>query len=437
MLTIYNEGVPSVNRDREGTISSDQTPLEKNSIHPDVTKSHVNSPTSHRHSTSNVRNYDDSTSSTGGTTRITCPPTVVNGLDFLKVSLWFEWLSPQFFDELDRLKHIAQQGSEQSIPFHVPGNFDWNLFRTGTSQYNYRLTCGDITLLFNKRSHDGSFPTARVEIGSISCWSPGYYHIFNRVIRWLKLLDGHLKKLRISEVHLAADFIGTDINKLGIQCKDRWITKAHNFNTHEIRNDFSGITIGKNTLMLRIYDKVLELRNSECKQKVFSDVWNCKPFDSLPVTRVEFQLRRKVLNEFEGKINTTNDLVNGLQSIWNYCTQTWAKFCSKKVDRNHNQSKSQNSTFWNDVSNTNWSGTHKIERKKQRPNKNIDQLINNIAGLAMSVSAFYVNDPEDIDSIVGIQRDLVDSALYRKYKEDKHAFTTKMKRKRNEIYTNI
>ena len=35
----------------------------------------------------------------GGKTRITCPPLVVRGLDFLKISFWLEWHTPTLFQE--------------------------------------------------------------------------------------------------------------------------------------------------------------------------------------------------------------------------------------------------------------------------------------------------------------------------------------------------
>jgi hypothetical protein len=110
-----------------------------------------------------------SANSSGGKTRITCPPIVVNGLDFLKVSFWLDWDSTELFRELEALKTFVQLTEENSTPYHAPGGFDWNLHRTGTSRYNFRLTSGDLTLLLNTRRSDGVVPTARLEIGSLSC----------------------------------------------------------------------------------------------------------------------------------------------------------------------------------------------------------------------------------------------------------------------------
>ena len=374
---------------------------------------------------------------TGGKTRITCPLTVVNGLDFLKISFWLEWDSGDLFGDLDHLKEYIQCGEDNSASFHVPGGFDWNLHRTGTARYKYRLTTGDLTLLLNRRRSDGVVPTARLEIGSLSCWSPGFFPIYERIIRWLKVLGASIIRESISEVHLAADFVGTNINFLHIEDEARWVSRVHKFNIHKDRRKLSGITLGKGNIMLRVYDKVLELQNSPHKQIVFAEIWGTEIYTERPVTRVEFQLRRSVLKEFENKIETVKSLLFSLKALWQYCTLSWCRFCQQAVDRNHNQSKAKNSAFWDTASSLEWTGVQNIERKKRRQNKSIDQIKANMRGIAMTVSAFYDPHPEDLDHIVGISQDILRDELTKLYKDDLPTFTERMKRKRNEIYSNI
>lgn len=416
MSTSYNEGASSVNLDRD--VPSNQAA--------------VSSILTENSSSAQILEVKPE-----GKTRITCPIRVVNNLDFIKLGLWFDWSSPQFLDELESRKNTVQQTELSSISYHVPGGFDWNLHRTGTSRYTFRLTTGDITLLLNRRNSDAVVPNVRLEIGSVSCWSPGYYHTIQRVLQWLKALGGSLKKMKISEIHLAADIIGTDINNLNIENENRWITAAHKFDTHKNRRKFSGVTIGRDKLMLRIYDKVLEVKNSSFKQQVFSEIWGSNPYNQYPVTRVEFQVRREVLKQFGPKTDTINGLVDSLQSIWKYCTQNWARFSGKAVDRNHNQSKSINSPFWNDVSCAQWTGTDKIERQKRRENKNYEMLLSTMTGCALSLAAFDDPAPEDIDHIIGLTQKILSQNITKLYKEDLSKFIEKMKCKRNEIYVNI
>ncbi|MFT5700262.1 MAG: hypothetical protein ACI8ZB_003134 [Desulforhopalus sp.] len=373
----------------------------------------------------------------GGKTRITCPLTVVNGLDFLKVSFWLDWDSNTLFRELESLKVHLQTGEEKTFPYHAPGGFDWNLHRKGTQNYSYRLTSGDLTLMFNNRKSDGVVPNARLEIGSVSCWSPGFFTIYERIYSWLQALGATFVRESVSEVHLAADFINVDIKSLEIENEDRWVSKVHKFDIHNHRRKLSGITLGKGNIMLRVYDKVLELQNSPHKQIVFSEIWNSIPYDKHPVTRLEFQLRRTVLKQFENKIETVKDLLFALNALWKYCTQSWSRFCKQTVNRNHNQSKALNSDFWQSVVNVSWSGVHEIERKKRRQNKNLDQIRSNMRGMAMTMSAFYDANPEDLDHIIALCQKLLAEDLTRLYKDDQHTFIERMKRKRNEIYVNI
>lgn len=195
--------------------------------------------------------------------------------------------------ELDRLKELAQSTDKDCLPLHFPGGFDWNVHRTGTSRYNFRLTSGDLTLLINKRGSDGVVPTTKLDIGSVSCWSPGFATIYERVKRWLEVLGAKVVKEIVSEVHLTADCINTDISKLDIDNEDRWVSRVHKFSIHKDRRRLSGIVLGKGDIMLRIYDKVLELAYSPHKQEVFAEMWGFFIYNQSPVTRVEFQLRRE------------------------------------------------------------------------------------------------------------------------------------------------
>ena len=109
---------------------------------------------------------------------------VSRGLDFLKVSLHVKW-SPAYFGQflgtLDQKKKQAQDTELDCIPIFEESGFDWNLSRSGTRLYTFRMTSGDITLLFNRRPHNQKIPNCRVEIGSLSCLS--LIHISQGIVR--------------------------------------------------------------------------------------------------------------------------------------------------------------------------------------------------------------------------------------------------------------
>lgn len=154
-------------------------------------------------------------------------------------------------------------------------------------------------MFLNRRDSEDNIPNVILEIGSESCWAPGFHKIYRDFVGWLRLLSGTVQKEIVSEVHLAVDIIGYAIGDLNVQDKDFWIAKAPHFTKYEKHRQLTGIAIGKNQLMLRVYDKVKEIRNSGTKQDTFSEFWNVENYDDKPVARVEFQIRRKVLKDLK------------------------------------------------------------------------------------------------------------------------------------------
>lgn len=406
---------------------------------------------------------------------------VTRGLDFLKVSFWIKW-DPKFFGEflgrLDVAKKQVQDTELDCIPVFDENGFDWNLYRTGAKMYPFRIKSGDITLLFNRRKEDGKIPNCRLEIGSLSCWSPGFYAMYNRVKAFLSAYGGDVSKERVSEVHLTADFIGTDIKTTSIENRAHWISLARDHGDHDklpvskrdsepepdeldfdrryTSNRFSGLGIGCGDLMLRIYDKVLELKRSRAtnKQQVFSEIWGAKTYDAQPVTRVEYQIRRPKLRQFvdlshveikDGKrvfhvdelkngkrIDTVFDLVNSLKSLWAYLTTEWTRHSSSPVNRNHNQTKSKVSEFWQMVQAVVWTGVFGYVRTHPVKHKDIEMLRKQARGILMSVCASLEVKPDDIDKIVYLCQGMIEEDLHA-YFEDEKAFIDKMTTKRNEF----
>ena len=383
-------------------------------------------------------------------------------VDFYKTSFHVKWDGrvSDLLPILDFMKKQVQETELECIPVFKEHGFDWNLYRSGTRYYTYRIKSGDVTLLFNRRSHDQKIPNCRLEIGSLSCWSPGFYEILKRVKTFLSLHGGEVVKEIVSEVHLAADFIGTDIKTTDLDNRSHWVALARKggdhdglvvqkrdpepdpdvleFDRHYTNHHFSGVHIGKGNLMLRIYDKVAELKGSRAthKQQIFSEIWGVKNYDELPVTRVEYQLRRPKLREFsdsEGnQINTAVDLVNAMKSLWGYLTSEWTRHADKPVDRNHNQTKAKVSEFWQMVQAVVWTGVFGYVRTHPVKHRDIVMLRKQARGILMSVCASLEVKPDDIDKIVYLCQEMIEEDLHAFF-EDEQAFIKKMETKRNEF----
>ncbi|WP_319548104.1 hypothetical protein [Desulfogranum marinum] len=379
----------------------------------------------------------------GSQARIACDPLVASlptkvhrGLDFLKVSFWIDFSSSRLFEILEFMKRQLQDSEFDQAACFAEYGLKWNLHRTGTKMFKFRLSMGDVTLMLNKRKADGVIPTARLEIGSLSSQT-NFYSIYEDVLKWLEYYEGTVVTEKVSEVHLAADFIGVDIRTLGIQDEDKWIHRSTNFLQRNYYRKLNSVTIGHGNFMLRIYDKVLELKRSDHKQEVFAELWSQNKFDQAPVTRVEYQIRRPVMREFATKkdgfrIVTVKDLMLSLSGLWKYCTTDWSKFMSTVVDRkNKHQSRADYSEFWKIVRAVVWTGVHEINRQTPTKHKNIDALRKQARGIFMSIMAFFVEEPDNIDKIVSLSQDLLEEDLHQFF-ENESKFIKRMKVRRAE-----
>jgi len=94
------------------------------------------------------------------------------------------------------------------------------------------------------------------------------------------------------------------------------------------------LSIGKNKILCRIYNKELEIHQQSRKFWMF-DIWGISkaPKDS-KIIRVEFQIRREVIKELG--LDTVNDLFDKIAGLWNYCTEKWLKF-QARPGKHHTQ----------------------------------------------------------------------------------------------------
>ncbi|MBU0730402.1 MAG: hypothetical protein KKE17_05560 [Proteobacteria bacterium] len=364
-------------------------------------------------------------------TRITCAPRVVMCFDKLKVGLNVFWRNPAFLDRLEVIKQKAQEGENDSIPVEIEG-FNFNCMRTGTSRYTYRLISGDISVLLNRRKHNDRTPNVRIEIGSISCWSPGYKKLYSDLKKILSIFSGSIVKEIVSEVHLAVDLLNVDINSLPISDQDHWISRAHKFTSNYDHKKFTGITQGKGNLMLRIYDKIMELQNQNNKQKAFKDIWRLKSLENAAVTRIEFQVRRPVLREFKPSINTLENLENTLTSLWQYLSLEWSQLTLNPVDRNHNQSRAVIHPLWEFIQSLEWDGDTIVKRSKVYSLKDELRLRKLFAGVGKSISVLYECKPDDIEKIINTTQGIIENDIREQFSENPSEFIQNMQRKIND-----
>lgn len=98
--------------------------------------------------------------------------------------------------------------------------------------------------------------------------------------------------------------------------------------------------------------------------------------------RVEFQLRRGVLKEFD--VSTVEELLQRIDGMWAYCTQKWLTLCRPNGP---NVSRWGLTRKWRGVQSAKFHQvTSPLVRKKVREG-NLHRMLNQSAGLNLSIGA--------------------------------------------------
>ena len=88
-------------------------------------------------------------------------------------------MKTDYFDVL--LIHSIEKDEDiDSYPVEI-GGVSWNCMRIGTKFFSYRLIRGDIRLLISSRDSEARIANTHLEIGSMSCWVPGYLKVFETI----------------------------------------------------------------------------------------------------------------------------------------------------------------------------------------------------------------------------------------------------------------
>lgn len=398
--------------------------------------------------------------------RLTRGVEISTGLDRLKVGFYVEFSNERLFDRLCEAKARSQE-TRSVVPIQLGPDFDqyYNCHATGKNGgYAFHISRADVNVFISTRKDFMDTPNVWVDIGSISCWVPGYNTVINQINKLIYLYNGIVRKNSVSEVHLCVDSIGQDIRELGLENYRHWITRANKFFSYydHSRQTFSGITwnqsegdlgdlssytgsvtetgitVGQGDIMLRVYDKILEIEKNEAKKSLFASVWNREDLEGVHVTRTEFQLRKTVLKQF--RIKTLQDLHKKLSSLWSYCVTDWARLCTEPFDReNRHQDRAKIHPWWQRLQELQWAGQENASRKQCMPTKNERQLEDMLVGVALNLAAIHGYTGDNHDHISIWCQEAIASALAIKAKKidektGKSELQTRMEQKVNEVW---
>ena len=348
-----------------------------------------------------------------GGDRISSPLQVANfGTDTIYINYHIAWEAmDRIFPLLEELKAWLQSGTDQeaNVKYGNTSLFSFNLQRGGSKHYQYILKTGDITFLLSPRSHISTQPNACLQIGSISS-QEGIRETVKAFRLWVHHHGGTIFQEAVSRIDICTD-VKEDIRKTNIEDYEKHICRTSRCDLHTCDRQLSGVTVGRGNIMLRVYDKVLEMEQKKAFEKklFFKRLWG--GYDG-PVTRVEFQLRREVIKDIFPKDSRFEVVMDKISELWKYLTCNWFRQASGKVDRvNKHQSRCEISKFWEIVQASASSGENKVTRNRRQIHIDIPALKKMVRGCMLTIAAGLGHAVEDFFGIMSTCRDILENEV--------------------------
>jgi hypothetical protein len=229
-------------------------------------------------------------------------------------------------------------------------------------------------------------------------------------------------KLQVSRLDLFVDVQGWPLTG-----NDRasFLCRASEVNTSEVNQELTGLQFGRRTtgtLNARIYDKTEEMKKSGADY--WKEIWGDAFNPSLPVHRIEFELARGVLHQFE--LSDPHEVLDTVGALWQYATG----WLSHRVPTSDNtRSRWPVSPYWEDVCHASLAdGSGGLERtykgkKRGELAKMIPALVGYLARFAALTDSY-----SEAEMFENLQR------LVPRYCEEVHApMNYRIRQKRREL----
>lgn len=258
------------------------------------------------------------------------PFVAASGIGTLVVGYEIEaWRNP---DMMEILVDAKKQASTSQ--FVVEGcSLDWCGWKVevqprGSRGYEWQFYNGDVAVKMAQKAESGRrFPEVYVTFFAAFLWREGWDRAAEMVWDWVNTW-GVVIREKVSRADLTMD-VAIEFPELDIR-RDL-VTRARTRVEWQTADEIVGYSrgvrpttyrVGSGDLVGKIYDKLDE---SKIKHKEwFHDLWRLNGWDGeTGVTRVEFQVRRGMLKEFN--VNTIEDLMQRLGDMWRYFTQDWLR----------------------------------------------------------------------------------------------------------------
>ena len=243
-----------------------------------------------------------------------------------------------FFDKLDCAKTRARRDAESCAvdlngrlflvePYGVASKSYFGRFK-------YILKSGGVTLLVNDVVADEA-PCVRILYGYDALFNNDLCTVHNETIETLKRSGFVLKEEKLSRVDLQCT-LNTPYKLVEYAfANDCVVSRVRKWSQYSsVSNEHLNIgTIrGGQDLQICIYDKQAECQATGNMEK-FENCLRASGQDTFHLTRVEYRLRRRVLNAM--RIDTVDDLYASLTDLIEFLTGSWFRILNEPKKRGH------------------------------------------------------------------------------------------------------
>jgi len=206
-------------------------------------------------------------------------------------------------------------------------NIGFDVMARAVKSFSVLLQNNDITIALKNVTEKSNNPVIKIEFRSEYLTRNGYVRCINRVN---KIIESFLPKykIKVSEIHLATDIQGynfTPMDRQRFKFRNRTLQEFNEVDNTAFSSGTkqTGFSFGKDSFMLRVYDKTHQIHYKKDAGYVKVLRWETNSLynEDQKVWRIEFQFRRdylKTLVTDTGVLDGFENVLNAIPEIWKH-----------------------------------------------------------------------------------------------------------------------
>jgi hypothetical protein len=258
---------------------------------------------------------------------------LASGVDGLEVTAR-GGVRPEVWGLLERAKLEAQEAGK-AMPFEFPrASPRFLILPRGRRAWSYWLTSPDCELALG-RNPQGVTAYAQLHSAYLHERGPELAVGMVGTLLQANVMAGPFQLIG-SRVDVYADVQGwafnlTDLERFASRGRFREAFPVSDEGSAEVfmaGRRVTGFRFGRDAVVARVYDKTADIRRRPVSW--LPEVWGERD-ETLPVWRVEFQLRRRAIAEF--RVTEFDEVLASAQDFWRHCTEEWLTLRVRRRNR--------------------------------------------------------------------------------------------------------